>query len=513
MNTKVRKQLQQRKRKLRRRLSVEHGMWQSPMIRPATTKLELAERQQAVTCGGIAAIMQMIKTIGLRESINYAANVFKLHLPYDEADHIFNIALNLLAGGTCLDHIEHRRNDEAYLDAVGAVRIPDPTTAGDFCRRFTEQQLRMVMQAINDTRQRVWKQQEDSFFDVATIEADGTMVETYGEKKQGIGMNYKRQWGYHPLVITLAQTQEVLYLVNRSGNRPSHENSSFFFDLAIDQCRKAGFRKIVLRGDTDFSSTEHLDRWNDDGVKFILGFDANKTLTEIAENLDDKLWKPLQRGSSPTPPEKARAKPDNAKEAFVIAKGYENQKLRAESYAEFDYQPHKCSRGYRMVVVRKEIDVTKGQQFLFSKEKYFFYITNETASDVPAREVIGGANRRCNQENTISQLKACGALAAPLDNLTSNGAYMLFASLAWTLKLWSGMLIRVKGNEGQKRTRREARLRVIKMEFWTYMNSVMLIPAQVIRTARQRVFRLLTYKPGVDLLWTIHDHVSMPLRN
>jgi len=512
VNAKIRNQLQRRNRKLRRRLSVEHGTWQSPMIRPASTKLELAERQHAVTCGGIAAIMQLIKTIGLRDSINHAANIFKLHLPYDEADHIFNIALNLLAGGTCLDHIEHRRNDEAYLDALGATRIPDPTTAGDFCRRFNDQQLLLVMQGINDARQRVWKEQEDSFFDVATIEADGTMVETYGEKKQGIGMNYKGQWGYHPLVITLAETQEVLYVVNRAGNRPSHESSAFFFDLAIDQCRKAGFRKIVLRGDTDFSSTEHLDRWNEDGVKFILGFDANKKLTGIAESLPKTAWKPLHRKSLPTPPEKARAKRDNAKEAFVVAKGYENQKLQAESYAEFDYRPSQCKRSYRMVVVRKEIDVTSGQQLLFSKDKYFFYISNETAYEVPPRELISAANHRCNQENTISQLKACGALTAPLDNLASNGAYMLFASLAWTLKLWSGMMIRVKGNESQKRVRRETRLRIIKMEFWTYMNSLILIPAQVIRTSRQRVFRLLTYRPGVDLLWTVHDHVSMPLK-
>jgi hypothetical protein len=126
--------------------------------------------------------------------------------------------------------------------------------------------------------------------------------------------------------------------------------------------------------------------------------------------------------------------------------------------------------------------------------------------------LISAANHRCNQENTISQLKACGALTAPLDNLASNGAYMLFASLAWTLKLWSGMMIRVKGNESQKRVRRETRLRIIKMEFWTYMNSLILIPAQVIRTSRQRVFRLLTYRPGVNLLWTVHDHVSMPLK-
>ncbi len=512
MNTKLRKQLAQRKRRLRRRLSVKHGRWQSPMIRPANIKLQLAERGHAVTCGGIAAILQLIKAIDLRKSLNDSASVFKLHLPYDEADHILNIALNLLAGGTCLDHLEHRRNDDAYLDALGATRIPDPTTAGDFCRRFSSMKLWMVMQGINQARQLVWKQQEDSFFDCATIEADGTLVETFGEKKEGIGMNYKGQWGYHPLVISLAETQEVMYLVNRQGNRPSHEGSSIFFDLAIEQCRKAGFRKIVLRGDTDFSSTEHLDRWNWQGVKFILGFDANQKLTEIAENLPKSAWKPLERPVAKTPPDKARAKRRSTKEAIVVAKGYENQKLRAESYAEFEYRPGKCKRAYRMVVVRKEIDVSSGQQLLFDKERCFFYITNEPAAEVPARTVIIGANRRCNQENTISQLKACGALSAPLDNLDSNAAYMLFASLAWTLKLWSGMMIHVKGNESQQRVRREARQRIIKMEYWTYLNTLMLLPSQLIRTARQRVFRLLTYRPSVDLLMMMHDHLHHPLR-
>ncbi len=512
MNTKVRRQLKKRKRNLLRRISVQQGVWQSPMIRPSTTKLELSDKQQAVTCGGLAAIMELIKAVNLRKHLNDTARVFKLHLPYDEADHIFNIALNLLAGGTCLDHIEHRRNDEAYLNAVGAERIPDPTTAGDFCRRFSQSQLVLVMQGINRARQTVWKQQEESFFDCATIEADGTMVETYGEKKEGIGINYKGQWGYHPLVISLAETQEILYLANRSGNRPSHENSAFFFDLAIDQCEKAGFRKIVLRGDTDFSSTEHLDRWDKRGVKFILGFDARENLCRIAKKLPKEAWRRLDRADKQQASKTERAKRPSIKEQIVVANGYENQRLRVESFAEFDYRPSACEKTYRMVVVRKEIDVTSGQQLLFDKEKYFFYITNEDESEVPGREVIRGGNRRCNQENTISQGKACGALSAPLESLESNGAYMLFASMAWTLKLWSGMLIRVKGNPDQRRVRREARNRIVRMEFWTYLNSLMLIPAQVIRKSRQRVFRLLTYRPSVDLLMTMHDHIGLPLR-
>ena len=480
------------------------------MICPCHTKLELAEKQQAIGCGGIAVIMRLIKQLDLRRHLNQAAQVFKIHLPYDEADHIFNIAMNLLAGGTRLEHLEQRRNDEAYLDALGAERIPDPTTAGDFCRRFSDEKLLDVMQGINRVRRQVWKQQHDSFFDQATIEADGTMVETGGEKKQGIGINHKGQWGYHPLVVTLAETQEVLYLANRSGNRPSHEHASFYFDLAINECRKAGFRKIVLRGDTDFSSTGHLDRWDKEGVKFILGFDAHPKLVAIADGLEKADWKPLHREQRQAGTRRARR--PNFKEQIVENNGYENKKLRAESYAEFEYRPAACSQSYRMVVVRKEIDVTSGQHLLFDTEKYFFYITNELADEVPSREVVRGGNQRCNQENTISQLKACHALSAPLCSLESNWAYMLFASLAWTLKIWSGMMIRVQGNPGQRRKRAEARDRIIRMEFATYLNSLMLIPAQIIRGARQRLFRLLSYRPSVDLLFTMHDHISLPLR-
>ena len=212
-------------------------------------------------------------------------------------------------------------------------------------------------------RQSVWRQQPESFFDQATIEADGTMVETNGEKKQGIGMNYQGVWGYHPLVVTLAQTQEVLYLANPSGNRPSHEHSAFYFDLAIDQCRKAGFRKIVLRGDTAFSSTKHLDRWNGEGVKFILGYDARENLIRIADSLETTAWKPLEREQRETKTQ--RATRPNFKEQIVEDSGFKNQKLRAESYAEFRYRPMACSQEYRMVVVRKEIDVSSGQHLLF----------------------------------------------------------------------------------------------------------------------------------------------------
>lgn len=511
MNTKLRKQLIQRKRKLAKRIDKSRGFDES-RIRGGKVKYELSEKQQAVACGGLGMILQMVGDLKLRQHINRAAPVFKKYSPYDETDHILNIALNLLSGGTCLDHLEHRRTDEAYLDVVGSRRIPDPTTAGDFCRRFSEAQILQVMKAINTVRQTVWRQQPDSFFDQATIEGDGTTVETDAEKKAGIGINYKGQWGYHPLVLTLAETQEMLYLQNRSGNRPSHENAAFYYDLAIEDCRQAGFRKIMLRGDTDFSQTEHLDRWNEVGVEFVFGYDATPNLKAMADSLGKNQWKTLQRDASES--NNRRARREQFKEQIVIDNEYKNLVLVKESYAEFDYQPTKCSRSYRMVVVRKEIECSRGQLRLFDDDqvRYFFYITNTAEKELPAREVIRNANQRCNQENTISQLKSSHSLEAPLNDLNSNWAYMVFASLAWTLKQWSGMLVRVKGNPNQQAKPSRIRDWVIRMEFATYLNSLMLIPAQIIRSARQTTFRLLSYRPTLERLLLMHQHIAMPLR-
>jgi hypothetical protein len=512
VKTNLRNQLRKRKRKLEKRIDKNTGYSESG-IQGGKVKYELSEKQQAISSGGLGMILELVKKLDLRTQINRAAPVFKFFAPYDETDHILNIALNLLSGGTCLEHLEHRRTDEAYLDALGSQRIPDPTTAGDFCRRLNDWQILQVTQAINCARQVVWKQQPDSFFDQATIEADGTFIETAAEKKEGIGINYKGQWGYHPLVVSLAETQEVLYLQNRSGNRPSHENAAFFLNLAVDQCRQAGFRKIVLRGDTDFSQTEHLDGWDEAGVEFIFGYDAAPNLKMKANSLDENQWKTLRRDSRKS--KNPRARREKVREEIVIENGYKNMVLVGECYTEFDYQPTKCSRPYRMVAVRKEIECSSGQQRLFDEDhyRYFFYITNATKKDLPAREVIRGANQRCDQENTISQLKACHCLNAPLNDLTSNWAYMVFASLAWTLKQWSGMMVQVKGNPNQRAKQIEIRRWVIRMEFATFLDSLIQIPAQIIRSARQTTFRLLSYRPTVDSLLMIHDHISRPLRH
>ena len=509
MNAKIRKQLAARKRRIKARLDKTKMDVEFPVISASNIHYEIADRTQGISAGGIGLIHQMVKRLGLEEAINGHLNVLKIYLPYSESDHVLNIAYNLLAGGTCLEHLELRRNDEAYLNALGAKRIPDPTTAGDFCRRFDWSKIVSLMEVFNKMRVKVWRQQPQSFFDEAVIDADGTMVETTGECKMGIDINHKGQWGYQALLVSLANTGEPLYIVNRSGNRPSHEGAVAYLDRAVSLCRRAGFRKIVLRGDTDFSQTEHLDRWDKEGIRFVFGIDAMPNLYKLAEQLPATAWRRLRRRPKYKVKTEPRQRPDNVKERIVREREFTNKRTTAEYVAEFTYRPSKCRKTYRVIVVRKDIKVSQGQLKLFDESVCSFYITNDRESS--AERIVFSANDRCDQENVIQQQKSgVHALTAPLDNLVSNWAYMVIASLAWSLKAWAALLIPVHGRWKEKHEQ-EKRL-LLRMDFATFRNAMINIPAQIVRTGRRIVYRFLSWNPWQHVFFRLLDNLRVPMR-
>lgn len=507
MNTKIRQQLTARKRKIQRRLDKSRMPSDFPVMSASNIQYEISDRVRAVSCGGIGLIHRMVKQLKLDRMINRHVNIFKLYLPYSESDHVLNMAYNLLCGGTCLEHLELRRNDEVYLDALGAQRIPDPTTAGDFCRRFNALTIFTLMEVFNSIRTEVWRRQPQSFFEEAVIDADGTMVETTGQCKEGMDINYKGQWGYHPLLVSLSNTAEPLYIVNRSGNRPSHEKADFYLDRAVTLCQQAGFRKITLRGDTDFTQTEHLDRWHSDDIEFVFGMDAMPNLYEIAENLPKNAWRKLHRRPRYAVKTTPRTRPKNVKEQIVEEREFENIRLQDEYVAEFKYRPTKCKHDYRVVVVWKDLQVTTGQLKLYDYDTCVFYITNDWKRS--AEQIVFRANDRCDQENLIQQIKTgVKALSAPLDNLTSNWAYMVIASLAWNLKAWSALLLTVEGRWRVKHADEQRRL--LRMDFRTFQNAIINIPAQIVRTSRTIVYRLLSWNPWQPAFFRLLDQLNAP---
>jgi len=196
------------------------------MFTASNIQYEIGERGRGIGYGGIGAIHLLVRKLGLADAIDRRLHLLRIHLPYHESDHVLNLAYNALCDGTCLEDIELRRHDEGFLDALGARRIPDPTTAGDFCRRFQPEDVHTLLDICNDIRQTAWAGQPAAFFEQARIDADGTLVDTTGACKQGMDIAYNGTWGYHPLVVSLANTGEVLSIINRAGNRPSHEGAA-----------------------------------------------------------------------------------------------------------------------------------------------------------------------------------------------------------------------------------------------------------------------------------------------
>jgi hypothetical protein len=493
VNASLRRRLNRRKRRITRRLENRPGVERpEPMMAASNIHYELTDRTRAIAPGGIGAIHLLARKVGLIRDIDEGLHLLKRHLPYHESDHVLNIAYNLLAGGSRLEHLEVRRQDEVYLDALGAQRIPDPTTAGDFCRRFSEVDVEGLMDTINETRLRVWKQPPDAFLEEAVLDADGTIAPSDAWCKQGVDISYKGEWGYHPLVVSLANTAEPLYLANRSGNRPSHEHADVYCDKAIALCRRGGFRKITVRGDTDFTRTKHLDRWDRESVRFIFGIDAMPNLVARAEGLPAEAYAELERPARYTIKTAPRQAKERHKERIVSERGFETLKPVGEEGAEFEYRPVACKKAYRVIVLRKKLVVEKGQLWLFEPDRYFFYITNDRTT--AASEVVFLANDRCDQENLIAQLKSgVKALAMPVDNLVSNWAYMVMASLAWSLKAWSALLL-PEHPRWAERHRAEKRS-LLRMEFSTFCVALIQVPCQIVRTSGRLVYRLLSWNP------------------
>jgi Transposase DDE domain group 1 len=505
--------VRQHKRRLRDRLDRDNfPEGDGPVMRASNIHFELAERTLATNYGGIGLMHQLARESGLIEAIDRNLELLRVHLPYHESDHVLNIAFNAFCDGTCLEDIEHRRQDEAYLNALGAERIPDPTTAGDFCRRFDEPHIDALHHAYDQTRLKIWGRQPASFFTQAKIDADATIITTTGECKEGMDISYKGDWGYHPLIVSLANTGEVLRILNRPGNRPSGEGAAGQLEQAIALCRSGGFRSILLRGDTDFTQTTHLDRWHETGdVTFIFGMDVTQRRLGLLDELDQSAWTALDRPPRYQVHTKPRRRPDRVKQRIVDERRYHEKRLEREEVAELSYQPLACKRPYRMIVVQKHIqERERGQLRFLPNCEYLFYITNDWTS-TPA-EIVFSANDRCNQENLIAQLgSGVRALRAPVDNLVSNWAYMVMSALAWNLKAWLALWPCPSAGRWHARHTAEQE-EVLRMEFRTFVSFFVRIPCQIIKTGRKVVYRLLAWNAWQGVFVRMAAQFCHPLR-
>ena len=513
MNRIIRRRSATRKRRLTRRLDKFNypDDLTRPMLRATNIEYELAGRAVGTACGGIGLVHQLVRRLGLARSHRPAPALFKIHLPYHESDHVLNLAYNALCGGTCLEDLELRRQDEAYLNALGAARIPDPTTAGDFCRRFTREDLQDLHEAFDVARRKVWAGQPPEFFACAWIEVDGTLVETAGECKQGIDLSYKGMWGYHPLVLSLANTGEVLRLVNRPGNRPSHEGRGrvvrpehravprgrlwqnraarrhrFFTNRAPGSLARARGRDVHLR----HGLHARVARPGRRSAK--IGLETAETAAEI-------------RGEDQAP-QAARAVQAASRRTARVQGHSPGRRMGGRNAI-----PAACLQTrYRLIIVRKNLTVSEPRQGrLFDDYRYFFYITNEGRADDARPDRVLGQRPLQSREPSGAVEQGAGVVRAggqaaeqrglhadDLAGLEPQGLVGAAAARAgWAM---------ARAKPGTEAAIAEAGVPHVRQQ-------LVRIPCQVVRTGGKLVLRLLAYNEWQRAFFQLAEQLG-PLR-
>ena len=490
MTAKFKKRIDKRKKKIAERLKNDGAIGCKPVMDANRIRYELSKKVDATTCGGIGVIHKMNQMLKLPELINSNLQLLSVHKPYFESDHVLNMVYNIVAGGKYIEDLELRRNDTAFMTALGSTRIPDPTTAGDFLRRFeTPEQMEKLFEINNEYNRRVWKVSSNGQKrKQAILNIDGKIVETLGEYKEKMDMSYKGKWGFSTLIITEMTTGVHIFCINRSGNTLSQSEAAYWINRAIEVLKEY-FDEILIEGDTAYYLTEMLDELDTDGVKFIFAVDQFDNLKKSAENIDDNEWIKVERIELGT--KKREHKKQNVKELKIIERNYRHVVQREEYASEFSYTPTKCRNQYRIIVVRQLKELITSGLFQYFYYQYRFAITNLKESESSTIECLDLIRKRANHENKIEQLESgVFALNMPTKEFYANQAYMMICAMAWNMKSYIGMLCPDK-SLGEK---------IISMEFRKFKLYFINIQTQIIKQGRYIVYRLLGFNQYIENL-------------
>ena len=290
-------------------------------------RYEIGARINAMSYIGV--VRELVSKLGLAGEINRRLTLLKRHLPYHESDHVLNIAYNLLCGGTRLEDLGSLRNNGLH-GRPGGEGDPEPDGApisrgasargaSSSCRRPSTRCGRGCGGAGAGICWPRWP-----------MDVDGTLAPTLGDKKDGMDMSYKGVWGYHPLVISLANTGEV---VNRPGNVVSHEGAAEWIGRSW-RPTSTGVRA------TDFSLTANFDRWSEE-ADFIFGYDSQPGMVRRAKALEADDWERLERRPRYTSRTgKTRSRREDVKARIVRERGRQQAEDRVRQVVPPTGQEH-----------------------------------------------------------------------------------------------------------------------------------------------------------------------------
>jgi hypothetical protein len=454
------------------------------VMRHPLLHLQSDPRGESTHYGGLVLAQQFVRRFRVAQRLDEALALFKRHAPYHESDHVLALAYTLYADGTCLEDQAALQGSEAVRRLVGGCRIPDPTTAGDFLRRFrTVQDIEQLSAVIDKVQEAVWSKlsrkvhRRRKKHEFALVDLDGHIKPLYGVQKEGADFSYDGQWSYQPLVVSLGGSGECLKVVNQPGSARSSDAAAKALKEVLPRVLRH-FGNALVRGDSDFDRCDIFNAAIDEGAYFAIGARVYPNRAALVEAIAEKNWKPF----FPRAEREERGRPSrrvytrNWRRQKAAERGYRRLHTVKQWLSEIDYQPHGLEAPCRMIVRRVLIEETDGQGALFTHFRYRLVLTNLPRS-YTAREVIDLTYQRCDQENVIEQFgQGIAGWRMPVAEFRGNSAWLQIARLAWNLGKWIAQIALPR--------------EVVRWEWKRFRRHFVYIAAKVLKMGRRLVVRL-----------------------
>ena len=454
------------------------------VMRHPLLHLEAAARGEMTHYGGLVLAQQFVRRFGIAQRLDQGLRLFKRHAPYQESDHVLALTYTLYTDGTCLEDQGALQGSEAVRRLVGACRIPDPTTAGDFLRRFkTADDVEQLAAVIDAVQEEAWSKlprrvrRQRTKHELALVDLDGHIKPLYGEHKEGADFSYDGRWSYQPLVVSLGGSGECLRVVNQPGNARSSEAAAGALRQVLPRVQRH-FRNAIVRGDTDFDRADVLQAAIDLGAYFAIGGRVYPNRAALAQKLPESAWEPFipraQRRQC-TGPARQGGTP-NYREHRAEQRHFRRLRTIGQWITEIAYQPTGLNCPCRMIVRRIRIEEKDRQGALFEFFRYRLVLTNLPRSYTP-REIVDLTYQRCDQENVIEQFGAgIAGWRMPVAEFMGNWAWLQIARLAWNLGKWIAQLA--------------LPAEVVRWEWKRFRRHFVYIAAKVLKKGRRLIVQL-----------------------
>ena len=459
-----------------------------PVMTLPKQHLDAVDDAPVTSFAGLTLFITFAAAFNLKDRINESLSFFKRWLPYSEADHVLSIAANLYVGGEHLEDMAELQHSEAVLRMFGACRLPDPTTEGDFLRRFEtagEGSVEALRRTVDGVEEAVWKKlrkrvgKRGRKMPLATVDLDGHIKESLGVQREGADFSYDGRFGFQPLAITLAQTGEALALLNRPGNGRSSDGVAEKLDEVLPRL-KPFFESILVRGDSDFDRADIRAVCTKHSVNFAFvgRDDSSHGRTREAMMIEEELWRPFrsraerqQEERRQRPGYKARKKKPNRRRQKARERGYKELYQARQWVTEVDFDPEGEEATHRLVIRRQLVEHREGQVHLFDEYRYHFIVT-DLPLEMGMTAVVDETYKRCDQENIIEQLgSGVAAWAMPVREYLGNCAWLEMARLAWNIGKWIAALALPR--------------EVSRWEWKRFRRAFVLVVAEVVKGGRQ----------------------------